>query len=111
MASSKTKHLDIIWMHFQIDNVTSTQLGKSSAQIRFAINELKHELNNFGVIVHLTEIYIDKTRISDLNKIYLNGVLIEGLLSAAGTEDKKDEDIPLSAIKKAAYQMLGLDLC
>ena len=108
---SKTKHLDIIWMHFQIDDAAGNQPGKSSTQISFVIDELKRELNNFGVMVHLTEIYIDKTRIRELNNIYLNGVLLEGLLSAAGTEDKKDGDIPLSAIKKADYQMRGLDLC
>jgi hypothetical protein len=74
---------------------------------------------------------LDKTRIAESNEIRMNGVLLEDLLAAAvvstdcpscgtlagestccrATEigDNRYEDVPVWAIKKAAYRAIGIE--
>jgi len=84
------------------------------------------------VKINLTETLLDKTRMAESNEIRMNSMLIEDLLAAGvistdclscgtlagestccraiGIDNELYEDIPVWAIKKAAYLALGVSL-
>jgi hypothetical protein len=96
------------------------------------VEELRREFGPAGVKIHLTETLLDKTRIAESNEIRMNGALLEDLLAAgvvssdcpscgtlAGEStccraidigNTRFEDVPVWAIKKAAYRTLGIGL-
>ena len=123
-------YLEIEWKHFVVGDETCDRCEKTGCSLRSAIEELRHELTPKGVEICLTETFLDKTRMSESNEICMNGVLLEELLSAetvstkcpscgsltgdtscccraVGIGDDLYEDVPVWAIKKAAYLVLG----
>ncbi len=111
---------------------TCERCGKTGEALNIAVEELRHELAPAGVTINFSEIPLDKTRIAESNEIRMNGVLIEDLLAAGvvstdcpscGTlagestccrateiDGNRYEDVPVWAIKKAAYIALDMDM-
>jgi hypothetical protein len=130
MITPKIKRLEIEWKHFAIGDATCERCGNTGEALREAVGELRHEFSPAGVKINLTETLLDKTRIAESNEIRMNGMLIEDLLAAsvastscpscstlAGEstccraieiDHDQYEDIPVWAIKKAAYLALGV---
>ncbi len=129
--TASNKRLDIEWKHFAVGDATCERYDKTGEALKTAVEELRQELNSSGVAISFSEMPLDKTRIAESNEIRMNGVLIEDLLAAAvvstdcpscgtlagestccrATEigGNQHEDVPVWAIKKAAYIALGLD--
>ena len=125
-------YLEIEWKHFVVGDEICDLCGKTGFALRSAVEELREELPPKGVEICLTEIFLDKTRMSESNEIRMNGVLLEELLSAETVSPKCPscgsltgdacccraveigpdlyEDVPVWAIKKAAYLVLGMEL-
>lgn len=130
--AAPNKRLEIEWKHFAVGDATCERCGNTGEALNAAVEELQHELAPAGVTIHLSETLLDKTRIAESNEILMNGVLLEDLLAATvvstdcpscGTlagestccrateiSGNRYEDIPLWAIKKAAYLALGIDM-
>ncbi|OPY39100.1 MAG: Acetyl-CoA decarbonylase/synthase complex subunit gamma [Methanoregula sp. PtaU1.Bin051] len=130
MKIPRYKRLEIEWKHFAVGDATCERCGKTGEALKGAIDELRREFAPAGVKINLTETLLDKTRIAESNEIRMNGVLIEDLLSASvATTDcpscgtlagestccraieignDQYEDIPVWAIRKAAYRALGV---
>jgi hypothetical protein len=126
------KRLDIEWKHFAIDQATCDRCGKTGEALKIAVEELRRELNPKGITINFFETLLDKTRIAESNEILMNGVLLEDLLAATvvstecpscgtlagestccrATEigDNRYEDVPIWAIKNAAYNALGIEM-
>ena len=132
MRTPKIKRLEIEWKHFAVGNATCERCGNTGDALREAIEELRHEFAPAGVKINLTETLLDKTRMAESNEIRMNSMLIEDLLAAGvistdcpscgtlagestccraiGIDNELYEDIPVWAIKKAAYLALGVSL-
>lgn len=130
-GNSCCKRLDIEWKHFTVGDATCERCGKTGEALNIAVEELRHELVSSGVTINFSEMLLDKTRIAESNEIRMNGVLLEDLLAATvvstdcpscgtlagestccrATEigDNQYEDVPVWAIKKAAYRALGVE--
>jgi hypothetical protein len=130
MMTPRYKRLEIEWKHFAVGDATCERCGKTGDALHTAVEELRREFTPVGVKINLTEISLDKTRIAESNEIHMNGALLEGLLAAgvvstdcpscgtlAGEStccraieigDEQYEDVPVWAIKKAAYLVLGV---
>lgn len=125
------KRLEIEWKHFAVGDATCERCGKTGEALNAAVEDLRKELSPAGVEIHLVEMSLDKTRIAESNEIRMNGVLLEDLLAATAVStncpscstlsgestccrateigDIRYEDVPIWAIKKAAYRALGID--
>jgi hypothetical protein len=132
MPTRSNKRLDIEWKHFVVGESTCERCGKTGEALKIAVEELRQELTSSGVSISFSEMLLDKTRIAESNEIRMNGALLEDLLAAtvvstdcpscgtlAGesaccrvTEigDSRYEDVPVWAIKKAAYIALGIGI-
>lgn len=132
MMTESHKRLDIEWKHFAVGDSTCERCGKTGEALNIAEEELRHELASSDVAINFSETLLDKTRIAESNEIRMNGVLLEDLLAATvvstdcpscgtlagestccrATEigDKRYEDVPVWAIKKAAYIALGIEM-
>jgi hypothetical protein len=132
MMTPRYKRLEIEWKHFAIGDASCERCGKTGDALREAVEELRREFGPAGVKIHLTETLLDKTRIAESNEIRMNGALLEDLLAAgvvstdcpscgtlAGEStccraidigNTRFEDVPVWAIKKAAYRTLGIGL-
>jgi hypothetical protein len=132
MIAPRYKRLEIEWKHFAVGNATCERCGNTGDALHAAVDELRHEFAPASVKINLTETLLDKTRIAESNEIRMNGVLLEDLLAAgvistdcpscgtlAGEStccraieigDARYEDVPVWAIKKAAYRALGVSL-
>ena len=126
------KHLDIEWKHFAVGDTTCERCGKTGEALNIAVEELRHELTSSGVTINFSEMLLEKARIAESNEIRINSVLLEDLLSATvvstdcpscgtlageitccrATEsgDNRYEDVPVWAIKKAAYRAIGVEM-
>jgi len=131
-VNALNKRLDIEWKHFAVGDATCERCGKTGEALNTAVEELRNELTPSGVMINFSENLLDKTRIAESNEIRINGILLEDLLAATvvstdcpscGTlagestccrateiEDKQYEDVPVWAIKKAAYRSLGIEM-
>ena len=131
MITPRYKRLEIEWKHFAVGDATCERCGKTGDALHTAVEELRSEFAPAGVKINLTETLLDKTRIAESNEIRMNGTLLEDLLAAGvvstacpscgtlagestccraieiGTE--QFEDVPVWAIKKAAYRALGVN--
>lgn len=132
MMTASNKHLDIEWKHFAVGDATCERCGKTGEALNIAVEELRHELASAGMTINFSEMPLDKTRIAESNEIRMNGVLLEDLLAAtvvstdcpscgtlAGEStccratkigDSRYEDVPVWAIKKAAYRAVGVEM-
>ena len=132
MKTPKIKRLEIEWKHFAVGNATCERCGNTGDALREAVEELHREFAPAGVKINLTETLLDKTRMAESNEIRMNSMLIEDLLAAnvistdcpscgtlagestccraIGIDNELYEDIPVWAIKKAAYLALGVSL-
>ena len=132
MMTPRYKRLEIEWKHFAVGDATCERCGITGDALRAAVEELRHEFNPAGVKINLTETLLDKIRIAESNEIRMNGTLLEDLLAAGvvstdcpscGTligestccraieiGNDRYEDVPVWAIKKAAYRALGVSL-
>jgi len=132
MKTPKIKRLEIEWKHFAVGNATCERCGNTGDALREAVEELRREFAPAGVKINLTETLLDKTRMAESNEIRMNSMLIEDLLAAGvistdcpscgtlagestccraiGIDNELYEDIPVWAIKKAAYLALGVSL-
>jgi hypothetical protein len=132
MKTPKIKRLEIEWKHFAVGNATCERCGNTGDALREAVEELRREFAPAGVKINLTETLLDKTRMAESNEIRMNSMLIEDLLAAnvistdcpscgtlagestccraIGIDNELYEDIPVWAIKKAAYLALGVSL-
>jgi hypothetical protein len=132
MITPRYKRLEIEWKHFAVGDATCERCGNTGDALREAVEELRSEFAPAGVKINLTETLLDKTRIAESNEIRMNSMLIEDLLAAGvvstdcpscgtlagestccraiGIDDELYEDIPVWAIKKAAYLALGVSL-
>jgi len=130
MMTSRYKHLEIEWKHYAEGDATCERCGKTGDALLVAVEELRQEFKSAGVKINLTETILDKTRIAESNEIRMNGALIEDLLAAgmvstdcpscgtlAGEStccraieigNERHEDVPMWAIKEAAYRALGV---
>jgi hypothetical protein len=130
MITPRYKRLEIEWKHFAVGDATCERCGITGDALRAAVEELRHEFNPTGVKINLTETFLDKIRIAESNEIRMNGTLLEDLLAAVvvstdcpscGTlvgestccraieiGNDRYEDVPVWAIKKAAYRALGV---
>ena len=130
MMTPRYKRLEIEWKHFAVGDATCERCGKTGDALLVAVEELRQELKPAGVKINLTETILDKTRIAESNEIRMNGALIEDLLAAgmvstdcpscgtlAGEStccraieigNDRHEDVPVWAIKEAAYRALGV---
>ena len=130
MKTPKIKRLEIEWKHFAVGNATCERCGNTGDALREAVEELRREFAPAGVKINLTETLLDKTRMAESNEIRMNSMLIEDLLAAGvistdcpscgtlagestccraiGIDNELYEDIPVWAIKKAAYLALGI---
>ena len=132
MKTPKIKRLEIEWKHFAVGNATCERCGNTGDALQEAVEELRREFAPAGVKINLTETLLDKTRMAESNEIRMNSMLIEDLLAAGvistdcpscgtlagestccraiGIDNELYEDIPVWAIKKAAYLALGVSL-
>jgi hypothetical protein len=132
MMTTPSKRLDIEWKHFAVSDATCERCGKTGEALNTAVEELRHEFASSGVTINFSEVLLDKTRIAESNEIRMNGVLLEDILAATvvstdcpscgtlagestccrATEigDNRYEDVPVWAIKKAAYRALGIEM-
>lgn len=132
LRNTSIKRLDIEWKHFAVGNATCERCGKTGEALQVAVEELRQELISSGVTINFSEVSLDKTRIAESNEIRMNGVLLEELLAATVTStecpscgtlagestccrateigDERYEDVPVWAIKKAAYMALGIEM-
>jgi hypothetical protein len=132
MMTAPSKRLDIEWKHFAVSDATCERCGKTGEALNTAVEELRHEFASSGVTINFSEVLLDKTRIAESNEIRMNGVLLEDLLAATvvstdcpscgtlagestccrATEigDNRYEDVPVWAIKKAAYRALDVEM-
>jgi hypothetical protein len=132
MKTPKIKRLEIEWKHFAVGNATCERCGNTGDALREAVEELRREFAPASVKINLTETLLDKTRMAESNEIRMNSMLIEDLLAAGvistdcpscgtlagestccraiGIDNELYEDIPVWAIKKAAYLALGVSL-
>jgi len=132
MITPKIKRLEIEWKHFAVGNATCERCENTGDALHQAVEELRRELSPDGVKINLTETLLDKTRMAESNEIRMNSMLIEDLLAAGvistdcpscgtlagestccraiGIDNELYEDIPVWAIKKAAYLALGVSL-
>jgi hypothetical protein len=132
MTTASNKRLDIEWRHFAVGDATCERCGKTGEALHIAVEELRNELASSGVIISFSEMLLDKVRIAESNEIRLNDVLLEDILAAnvasteclsCGTlagestccrateiEGNRYEDVPVWAIKKAAYLSLGIEM-
>jgi hypothetical protein len=130
MMTPRYKRLEIEWKHFAVGDATCERCGKTGDALLVAVEELRREFKPAGVKINLTETILDKTRIAESNEIRVNGALIEDLLAAgmvstdcpscgtlAGEStccraieigNDRHEDVPVWAIKEAAYRALGV---
>ena len=130
MITPRYKRLEIEWKHFAVGDETCERCGKTGDALHTAVEELRSEFAPAGVKINLTETLLDKTGIAESNEIRMNGTLLEDLLSAgvvstdcpscctlAGEStccraieigNEQFEDVPVWAIKKAAYRALGV---
>jgi hypothetical protein len=130
MITPRYKRLEIEWKNFAVGDATCERCGITGDALRAAVEELRHEFNPTGVKINLTETFLDKIRIAESNEIRMNGTLLEDLLAAVvistdcpscGTlvgestccraieiGNDRYEDVPVWAIKKAAYRALGV---
>jgi hypothetical protein len=130
MITPRYKRLEIEWKHFAVGDATCERCGITGDALRAAVEELRHEFNPTWVKINLTETFLDKIRIAESNEIRMNGTLLEDLLAAVvvstdcpscGTlvgestccraieiGNDRYEDVPVWAIKKAAYRALGV---
>jgi len=132
ITNAPNKRLDIEWRHFAVGDATCERCGKTGEALNIAVEELRNELTSSGVTISFSEMLLDKVRIAESNEIRLNGVLLEDILAAkvastecpsCGTlagesaccrateiEGNQYEDVPVWAIKKAAYLSLGIEM-
>jgi hypothetical protein len=130
MMTPRYKRLEIEWKHFAVGDATCERCGKTGENLLVAGGELRREFKSAGVKINLTETILDKTRIAESNEIRMNGALLEDLLTAevvstdcsscgtlAGQStccraieigNVRHEDVPVWAIKEAAYRALGV---
>ena len=130
MIVPRCKRLEIEWKHFAVDDATCERCRKTGDALCAVVEELRQELVPAGVKINLTDVLLDKTRIEESNEIRMNGTLLEDLFVAGvvstdcpfcGTlagertccraieiDDEHHEDVPVWAIKKAAYLALGI---
>jgi len=131
MKTPRYKRLEIEWKHFAVGDATCERCGNTGEALRAAVEELKHEFGPKGVKIHLSETLLDKTRIAESNEIRMIGTPLEELLAgevvptecpscstlagestccrAIEIDANRYEDVPVWAIKKAAYRALGVD--
>jgi len=131
-VAAPNKRLEIEWRHFAVGDATCERCGKTGEALQVAVKELRQELILSGVTINFSEVSLDKTRIAESNEIRMNGVLLEELLAATVTStecpscgtlagesaccrateigDERYEDVPVWAIKKAAYMALGIEM-
>jgi hypothetical protein len=129
--TASNERLDIEWKHFAVGDATCERCNKTGDALKIAVEELRHELASSGVSISFSEMLLDKLRISESNEIRMNGILLEDLLAATvvstecpscgtlagestccrATEigGNQFEDVPVWAIKKAAYMVLGIE--
>jgi hypothetical protein len=126
------KRLEIEWKHFAVGDATCERCGNTGEALNIAVKELRQELMHDGVTINLSETLLDKTRIAESNEIRMNGVLLEDLLAATAVSTdcpscstlagestccrateiggNRYEDVPVWAIKKAAYAALEIEI-
>ncbi len=122
--------LTIEWRHLDAAGETCDRCYDTGENLANEVKRLKRTLEPQGVTITLIETKLDESQIPQSNTILFNGVPIETILDIAVSENycgscsallgkatycrtvtfegTAYEEIPAKAIRKAAYQALGL---
>lgn len=125
------KILEIEWKHLDVSGETCDRCYDTGKNLIQEIKRLNKALNPKGIAVILIETKLDDSQISQSNIILFNGVPIEEILditisdnycSSCSTllesktycrtvtyDSNQYEDIPVKAIRHAAYTVLGIE--
>lgn len=118
------RQINIEWHHFDKDGETCTRCSDTGKTILQVIEDLSGELQSENIRLIFNEVKLNKNEISQSNKIFFNGVVLEDLIpelkvienscpSCSDLLDKETccraveykgqlhEDIPEDLIKKA----------
>ncbi len=124
------KQLMIEWKHLDVAGETCDRCNDTGKNLMDEVNRLNSELSPKGIEVVLKETRLDESALEESNAILLNGILIEEVLDIQVVENycascselvegdaycravvyqgKEYEEVPLNAIRDAAYKILGL---
>lgn len=124
------KTLNIEWKHLDADGETCVRCHDTGENLFHEIERLNKDLKSNGIEVVLIETKLEKDQISQSNIILFNGVPIEEILNIKVSENycdscstligtqtycrtvkydgKEYEDIPVEAIRQAAFKILGI---
>ncbi len=126
------KRLFIEWKHLDIDNSTCIRCSKTGKTINQVINELKEELKPRGIKIDFKETNLSEKEIKESNKILINDIPLEQILSDAKIDEnycescscitgtdaycrtieyqgKTYEEIPEEIIRRAVFKTLNLN--
>ncbi|MGL5255453.1 MAG: DUF2703 domain-containing protein [Proteocatella sp.] len=125
------KILEIEWKHLDVSGETCDRCYDTGKNLIQEIKRLNKALNPKGIAVIIIETKLDDSQISQSNIILFNGVPIEEILditisdnycSSCSTllesktycrtvtyDSNQYEDIPVKAIRHAAYTVLGIE--
>ena len=131
------KSLQIEWQHIEKNGKTCPRCAETGKTLSHVIKDLAAELAPRGISVNLKEVKLSKDEISESNRLFLNGVALEDVISdvtvsespcsscsdlcgcgdlcgtevncrAIVSEGKVYEEIPAALIRKAALKAVGL---
>jgi hypothetical protein len=125
------KTLEIEWRHLDVSGETCNRCNDTGGNLIEEVKRLKSVLQPKGIEVKLIETKLDENQTSESNSIFLNGIAIEEILKIKVSENYCDscsdllgaetycrtvaydgneyEDIPVEAIRDAAYKILGIE--
>lgn len=124
------EQLMIEWKHLDVEGETCDRCMDTGRNLKDEVERLNSELNQKGIEVVLKETRLNESALKQSNAILLNGHLIEEVVDIQVVENycascselvdgdaycravvyqgKEYEEVPLNAIRDAAYQVLGL---
>jgi hypothetical protein len=79
------KQLNIEWRHYVNGGQTCDRCSATGKTLHNVVQKLQLELAGQDVVIVLTEIFLNESRIDESNRILINGVALEDILDTAST--------------------------
>lgn len=125
------KQLNIEWRHYQNEGLTCDRCSATGKTLQDVVQNLQLELAGQGILIILTEIFLNESRIDESNSILINGLALEDILNTTSTsssdcpscscltgketscrtvvhEGTSYEEIPEELIRKAVFTVLQI---
>jgi Domain of unknown function (DUF2703) len=124
------KQLDIECKHYENEGLTCDRCSETGKTLHDVVQKLQLELAGQDVVIILTEVFLNESRIDESNRILINGIALEDILDTTTTssdcpscscltgketscrtvvhEGTSYEEIPEELIRKTVFQVLQL---